>query len=445
LHKTKNNRNFAPDNRNQVTDVKEALASAYAQRAMLMLDAARMYEFLPNDAVSSVNEAGNDVMGLTFPTVTARQDSTAVRHNREVLAAYILNDLNRADDAISQTTASGNKLLASQAVVSGLKARLYMWTEDYAQALTWATKAIQLSGATPLTRDQWLSTTQGFNDRSMPAWMWAFQFTADSPLVAMGEDLSPEYFMDGGGQYISVPAGTTTQVDFVVPDITKTYRVILFCRNRYYPSQYYYWYNYVSPNLWWRSIGMGTYTEDIICSLFGVEDVTYEVEVEENMTTPGLFRLKNPYGAAFPYNEPGDWDASRDYYLEIHAEDPTAVYIEEQELGLDWNYGMFRIISYAAYYMQVGYDKEIIKANDFFGTLTDGVITFPKANSFLVAMPSIQDGDWSYSGNRNGGFRLVLPAEPDYPTASKRMPRNLPPTNKQGINYRLVPIDDRME
>ena len=268
---------------------------------------------------------------------------------------------------------------------------------------------------------------------------------AHEALVAMGEDLSPEYFMDGGGQYISVPAGTTTQVDFVVPDITKTYRVILFCRNRYYPSQYYYWYNYVSPNLWWRSIGMGTYTEDIICSLFGVEDVTYEVEVEENMTTPGLFRLKNPYGAAFPYNEPGDWDASRDYYLEIHAEDPTAVYIEEQELGLDWNYGMFRIISYAAYYMQVGYDKEIIKANDFFGTLTDGVITFPKANSFLVAMPSIQDGDWSYSGNRNGGFRLVLPAEPDYPTASKRMPRNLPPTNKQGINYRLVPIDDRME
>ena len=211
MHKTKNSRNFAPDNKNQVTDVKEALASAYAQRAMLMLDAARMYEFLPNDAVSSVNEAGNDVMGLTFPTVTARQDSTAVRYNREVLAAYILNDLNRADDAISQTTASGNKLLASQAVVSGLKARLYMWTENYAQALTWATKAIQLSGATPLTRDQWLSTTQGFNDRSMPAWMWAFQFTADSPLVQSGivnwtSWMAPE-FTEGYSVYVPACVG----------------------------------------------------------------------------------------------------------------------------------------------------------------------------------------------------------------------------------------------
>lgn len=116
--------------------------------------------------------------------------------------------------------------------------------------------------------------------------------------------------MDGGGQYISVPAGTTTQVDFVVPDITKTYRVILFCRNRYYPSQYYYWYNYVSPNLWWRSIGMGTYTEDIICSLFGVEDVTYEDGI-----TATAYRRKQQGGCAVALAHPPVFVRAKNYLI----------------------------------------------------------------------------------------------------------------------------------
>lgn len=183
--------------RSKVTDVSAPLATAYAQRALLRLDAARMYEFLPNDGVSSVNQAGNDVLGLTYTTATDLYDSTAVRCNRQTMVDCIVNDLNEAEALLEQTT-TDDKLLASKAVVSGLKARLYMWTENYALALRYATRAIEQSGATPLTREQWLSTTQGFNDRRMPAWMWAFHFTPDCRAVESGivnwtSWMSPEY------------------------------------------------------------------------------------------------------------------------------------------------------------------------------------------------------------------------------------------------------------
>ncbi len=58
---------------------------------------------------------------------------------------------------------------------------------------------------------------------------------------------------------------------------------------------------------------------------------TYMVEVEESMTQPGLYRLVNPYGAAFPYNEPGDYDADNNYYLTINAVDPTRYILRSRQ------------------------------------------------------------------------------------------------------------------
>ena len=154
----------------------------------------------------------------------------------------------------------------------------------------------------------------------------------------------------------------------------------------------------------WASIGMATYTDDIVGPLFEAPTVTYEVEVYTNENKPGIYRLKNPYGEAFPYNEPGDWDDSKDYFLEINAEDPTSVYFEEQELGVDWGYGMMSAVSDAARYLAAGYDVETIKANGIeFGTLKDGVITFPVKGIVVF------DDDGGYYGNTNGAFKLVLP------------------------------------
>lgn len=172
--------------RQQQVDVGTDLGYVIALRAMLYLDAARMFEFLENDKVSSVNEAGNDVTGLTFPIVEEAwiypYPTNVKRATRDEMATYLTAQLDAAEGLLEEANIS-DKLQASLAVVHGLKARLYMWLGDYDQAQMYAEKAIQQGGYTPLTRDEWLSTTVGFNDRNVSSWMWAMkQTTEPSPM-----------------------------------------------------------------------------------------------------------------------------------------------------------------------------------------------------------------------------------------------------------------------
>jgi len=171
----------------------------------------------------------------------------------------------------------------------------------------------------------------------------------------------------------------------------------------------------------WKSLGMATYTEDALGPLYMQEGddindyiVTYEVEIQENADDPGMYRLVNPYGAAYPFNEEGDWDTSRDYYFEINATDPDGVWFDAQEMGVDWGDGVFTIYSMAAYYMTKGYDLETIKANGFCGTLKDGVITFP-VQGILCALG---ENGWYY-GNQAGAFKVVLPEASESAKAKK--------------------------
>ncbi len=161
----------------------------------------------------------------------------------------------------------------------------------------------------------------------------------------------------------------------------------------------------------WESLGYATYTDDIISGLFDTGVVSYEVEIQQNRQTEGLFRLVNPYGAAFPYNEEGSWDSSRDYYLEINATDPDGVYIEEQELGLDWGYGSVLVESLGWYYYLDGSSWDEIKAYGYCGTYDGESISFP-ARRILAMMPQV-DSDYRDS-NLNGSFLVVMPWGGDY-------------------------------
>lgn len=154
----------------------------------------------------------------------------------------------------------------------------------------------------------------------------------------------------------------------------------------------------------WNALGLGLYTEDALCALYKAPAVTYEVEIEESQDRPGVYRLVNAYGENFPYNDPGDWDDSRNYYIEINAQDPEAVFIEQQSTGLDWGDGEFSIQSLASFYIDNGEDFDAVKAAGLFGTLTDGVITFP-AKGLLGTLGS----DGPYSTNTAGDTKIVLP------------------------------------
>ena len=80
------------------------LGVGLAYRAHYYLDMAQMWEFLPNDVTSSINQDGNDVLNLTVPIVKEGMGEDETRNNprvsREEMAAFIINDLNRAEEYI---------------------------------------------------------------------------------------------------------------------------------------------------------------------------------------------------------------------------------------------------------------------------------------------------------------------------------------------------------
>ena len=161
---------------------KGMLGAAYAFRAAMYLDMAQMYEFLPNDVTT-----GAEVEGLTVPIVTEATTEEAARNNprapRDEMAAFILADLDKAEQMIPLLEVTDN-VLPQLEVVYGLKARLYMWIADYANAKTYARKAIDETSTQPMTEDQCLSTTKGFNDISL--WMWGSQLMSEDDLVKTG-------------------------------------------------------------------------------------------------------------------------------------------------------------------------------------------------------------------------------------------------------------------
>lgn len=174
-------------------------------------------------------------------------------------------------------------------------------------------------------------------------------------------------------------------------------------------------FEFSSGSAQWKSLGLATYTDDIVGPAYGEALQTYQVEIQESSDKPGIYRLVNPYGEAFPYNQPGDWDNSKNYYMEINAQDPHGVYIELQNTGLNWGNGNIYVYSMAANYLAQGNTLEDIKAAGYCGTLINGIITFP-SKSLLFGFIE-EDAENLYYANVNGAFKIVLPEATDTNTA----------------------------
>ena len=146
-------------------------------------------------------------------------------------------------------------------------------------------------------------------------------------------------------------------------------------------------------------LGTGYWTDDIVAPLFGVGIATYPVEVYENLKTPGYIYLKDLYTNAYaPVLGSADywgmdpeeiptWETS---YFAIKIEDPNAVVIPGQSIGLDLGYGE----------MLAG------SLSGTVGTLADGIISFP-TKGLLVA-----DDDGTYYANTSGATTLYMPGTP---------------------------------
>ena len=170
----------------------------------------------------------------------------------------------------------------------------------------------------------------------------------------------------------------------------------------------------------WVDYGKGYYREGIISTWYSLGNPVYDVTIQKNTVKDGFYRLVNPYGASYAnaISEAlgdDDWanyyDYDNNYYMEIDASDPNAVYVVGSKTGatVDPSSGMISYQSLVAYYLGKGTSLDQLKAEhpEYFGTLKDGIITMP-AGTMLISEENYNDGAW-YNADKNGLFTIALP------------------------------------
>lgn len=223
---------------------------------------------------------------------------------------------------------------------------------------------------------------------------WVGEYTISFPKAEVGTPYSVQYAVQDP-QYVS----------YYSNDVTATFSVT---RVKWNPAGY-----VLNPD-GSKKEGWAMYTEDFITGIYSVENVSYPVEVEERDDMPGMYRIKNAYDGKYPYNDPGDWDDTQDYYIVINATNPNRVYMTPSDfhLGLAWSYGAFEVRNLAGYYVANGSD-----ASDYYGKLENGAITFPES-SFYIGMDDYNGGGFRWYANPNGAFKLLLdPSQDKYVTS----------------------------
>lgn len=109
----------------------------------------------------------------------------------------------------------------------------------------------------------------------------------------------------------------------------------------------------------WNPYGTVKITDDLVTAVFTVQSVTWQVEAEKAEGVD-VYRLLDPYGPNYPYNDPGDYKLGAKWVID--ASDPNGVVFERTNLGFNWGYGEFNVFM----------------ADGVKGTMANKVITFPK-------------------------------------------------------------------
>lgn len=248
----------------------------------------------------------------------------------------------------------------------------------------------------------------------------ATSFTIELSRMVTGEELTVDLTAsDDEEGLFSVPATATFAADADKATITIGYDPAKFTLDVYKPLTISLANNEVNPyasNSYsfqagipapYNSLGRVQYRDDFIGSLYTFGPVLYEIELQENSVTPGMYRMVNPYGEDYPYSSQGEYDNSVNHYIIVDATDPDAVLISYQNTGLNLGQGNIMVLSLAANEIAGGATKEEVKAQGICGKLENGIITFPVQTLFAGF-----EGESSvYYANLNGAFALSV--DPD--------------------------------
>lgn len=147
--------------------------------------------------------------------------------------------------------------------------------------------------------------------------------------------------------------------------------------------------------------GIGKYRDDYLSAMWsGLPAIDIDVKVYEHKTKPGIYMVEEMFGEDLLTTifEASLEDLSSTFTytptnITIDASNPDKVLIPEQWTGIDMkanDYGLLSIMTIA------------------YGTLSEGVITFP-ANGLGMNVGNIHEPGRGVYANKSGLFRIVLP------------------------------------
>lgn len=162
------------------------VGAAYAYRALAMLEMAQMHEFKANKYTSK-----EGIEGLTVPYLHENMTVDYAKNNPRLTKAEALEKiyelLDKAVLLLDGHTPSTDKTLPDLAVAYGLYARAKLYEGDYAKAKEYAELALAAGSYSPLTKEQWTSVTDGFNNAdSQQSWMLCVRTSSESIVVKRG-------------------------------------------------------------------------------------------------------------------------------------------------------------------------------------------------------------------------------------------------------------------
>lgn len=155
---------------------KHGVGIAYTMRAMFYLDLCRMYAQKP------YSEDHNALTTIKADEIrTAEESRHQERMTWDEAFEFMLKDLDAAEKDLADYKRT-DKYTPDKSVVYGLKARVYLEKQDWANAEKYAKLAQQ--GYSVMTESQFLDHSNGFNTPdNNSSWMFATQFKDTDPSI----------------------------------------------------------------------------------------------------------------------------------------------------------------------------------------------------------------------------------------------------------------------
>lgn len=159
----------------------------------------------------------------------------------------------------------------------------------------------------------------------------------------------------------------------------------------------------------WKSLGIGQFTEGIYAANYNdIDNETMDVEVQESKTTPGRYRLVNPYASHSSLGKQAlaTTEHGHNHYIYVDATVADRVFIEASPLGLDGPYGLAAVNSYGAKYAGTNAEADA-KAAGFYGTYDADTRTISYPDDMILLGEKGYNNGVFLAGNT--GTQLVLP------------------------------------